>query len=266
MYGTITLTDTPDPVVAGAVLTYTASATNGGASDAQDVAITVNLPAEGTLQSASASLGGSCSGTGPVVCSWAGATAPPAQRTATVAVTIAAGTPAGTQVFADAQVGTATNDPAPGNNAANTTTLVTAEADVSITLTDSPDPVVAGTQLSYLATLSNNGISAQPSFAELQNLFDWMVVCTLIERQKLSQSIDWTPQVLSNAKLLPTSTYPVPEGVDAVAATKNQGRTMLGLVGGVTLNADSVASHTTPMMNDSATSIPARHESRFWND
>lgn len=109
-------------------------------------------------------------------------------------------------------------------------------------------------------------VEAQPSFAELQNLFDWMVVCTLVERQKLSQSIDWTPQVLSNAKLLPTSTYPVPEGVDAVAATKNQGRTMLGLVGGVTLNADSVASHTTPMMNDSATSIPARHESRFWND
>ena len=161
----ITLTDTPDPVVAGAVLTYTASATNGGASDAQDVAITLNLPAEGTLQSASAGLGGSCSGTGPVVCSWAGATAPTAQRTATVAVTIASGTPAGTQVFADAQVGTATGDPVSGNNSASTGTLVTAQADVSITLVDSPDPVVAGTQLSYLATLSNNGISAAPDAA-----------------------------------------------------------------------------------------------------
>lgn len=109
-------------------------------------------------------------------------------------------------------------------------------------------------------------VEVQPSFAELQNLFDWMVVCTLIERQKLDAAIDWNPTVLGDAKLLPVATYPVPEGVDAVAATHRMGRTTLGLVGGVELNAENVVSNTAPMATDSVKSIPAKHESRVWND
>lgn len=109
-------------------------------------------------------------------------------------------------------------------------------------------------------------VEVQPSFAELQNLFDWMVVCTLIEKQKLARAIDWNPTVLGDTKLLPVATYPVPEGVDAVAATNKIGRTILGLVGGVELNVSNVVSQTTPMASDSVRSIPAKHESRVWND
>lgn len=109
-------------------------------------------------------------------------------------------------------------------------------------------------------------VEVQPSFAELQNLFDWMVVCTLIKRQNLDAAISWNPVVLGDAKLLPVATYPVPESVDAVAATHRIGRTTLGLVGGVELNADNVISNTAPMAGDNARSIPARHESRIWND
>jgi hypothetical protein len=109
-------------------------------------------------------------------------------------------------------------------------------------------------------------VEVQPSFAELQNLFDWMVVCTLIERQKLAAAIDWSPTVLGDSKLLPVATYPVPEGVDAVAATNKIGRTTLGLVGGVELNVNNVVTHTAPLASDRAKPIPPPHESRVWND
>ena len=105
-----------------------------------------------------------------------------------------------------------------------------------------------------------------PAFAELQNLFDWMVVCTLIRRHQLDASIQWQPQVLGDAKLWPTQSYPVPTGVDSVAATNRVGRTILGLVGGVELNADAVISKTSPLVTDAVPAFPARHESRAWND
>lgn len=109
-------------------------------------------------------------------------------------------------------------------------------------------------------------VEVQPSFAELQNLFDWMVVCTLIKTQNLASAISWSPTVLGDAKLLPVATYPVPEGVDAVAATNKIGRTTLGLVGGVELNANHVVTHTAPLASDRVKPIPTPHESRVWND
>ena len=107
---------------------------------------------------------------------------------------------------------------------------------------------------------------AHPALAELQNLFDWMVVCTLIRRHQLDASIQWQPQVLGDAKLLPTQSYPVPTGVDSVAATNRVGRTVLGLVGGVDLNADTVIAKTAPLEAASVPSLPARNATRAWND
>ncbi len=155
----ITLTDSPDPVIAGANLTYTAALTNGGSSVAQDANITLPLPAGTSFVSAVAGGGGSCSAASPVVCTWAGATAPAAQRTATIVVRVAASVANGSKLTATATAASATTDPTPGNNDANATTTVNASADLSITLTDSPDPVVAGTSLTYTATLTNGGLS-----------------------------------------------------------------------------------------------------------
>lgn len=107
---------------------------------------------------------------------------------------------------------------------------------------------------------------AHPAFAELQNLFDWMVVCTLIRRHQLDASIQWQPQVLGDAKLLPTQSYPVPTGVDSVAATNRVGRTVLGLVGGVELNADTVIAKTAPLEAAAVPRLPARNATRAWND
>src|SRR5207302_5533251 len=44
-----------------------------------------------------------------------------------------------------------------GNNSATADTTVTNQADVGVTKTDSPDPVVPGTSLTYTVTITNSG-------------------------------------------------------------------------------------------------------------
>ena len=152
------LVDSPDPVVAGAQLSYTATLSNGGPSDAQNARFSVSIPAGTTFVSATPT-GGSCSGTTTVTCTWAGATAPGASRSAVIVVGVPAATSQGTVLTANANATSDTPDAVPGNNGAGATTTVNAVADLAITLTDSPDPVTAGNQLTYTATLSNAGLS-----------------------------------------------------------------------------------------------------------
>ncbi len=153
----ITLTDSPDPVTAGSNLTYVATLTNGGVSDAQNASISLPLPAGTTFVSATPSAGGTCNAASPVVCTWAGATASGGTRTVTIVVTVSPAQVAG--LSATATASSATTDPAAGNNTATATTGVQGQADLSITLTDSPDPVTAGSNLTYVATLTNGGVS-----------------------------------------------------------------------------------------------------------
>lgn len=153
----ITLTDAPDPVTAGTNLSYTATATNGGPADAQDVSITLPLAAGTSLVSATPSAGGVCNAASPVVCNWAGATAPTAAVSAAIVVAVAPAT-TGT-LSATATAATITPDPTPGNDTATADTAVVVSSDLSITLTDSPDPVTAGTNLTYTATVTNAGPS-----------------------------------------------------------------------------------------------------------
>ncbi len=153
----ITLADSPDPVVAGTNLTYLATLTNNGPSDAQGASISLPLPAGTTLVSASASAGGVCAGTTTVTCTFAGATAPGANRTATIVAAVSSAQTAG--LSATATAASSTTDPTPGNNTATAATVVEVRADLSVTLTDAPDPVTAGTQLTYTAVVSNAGPS-----------------------------------------------------------------------------------------------------------
>ena len=152
----MSLTDTPDPVIAGTQLSYTATLSNGGPSDAQNVSIVVPLPIATSQVSLTPSAGGNCSGS---ICTWAGATAPGTTRTATLVVQVGAGIADGTVLSTTATAATVTNDPASGNNAATANTTVRANADLSISLTDTPDPVIAGNPLTYVATLANAGPS-----------------------------------------------------------------------------------------------------------
>ncbi len=149
----MTLIDNQDPVTAGAALTYTATAINSGPSDAQDVAISLPVPVNTTLVSAS---GGTCVAT---TCTFSGATAPNAIRVATYVFTVLPSATNGSTISALASVNSTTNDANPANNSAPATTAVTASADLAAGLTLSPIPATAGTNLIYTATVANLGPS-----------------------------------------------------------------------------------------------------------
>jgi len=152
------LTDMPDPVTAGSQLTYSAALTNAGPSDAQNARFSVNIPA-GTSFVSAMPVGGSCSGTTTVTCTWPGATVPTTSRSATIVVSVPAATADGSSLLASSTATSDTSDTASGNNNFDAATTVTAAADLAITLSDSPDPVFAGNQLTYVAILSNGGLS-----------------------------------------------------------------------------------------------------------
>lgn len=154
---TMALTDSPDPVIAGNQLTYLATLTNVGPSDAQAASITLPLPVGTTFVSVMPSAGGACNAVSPVVCTWAGATAPAGVRSATIVALVAPATSG--PLSATATAASTTTDPVPGNNTANAATAVNISADLSVILTGSPNPVTAGTNLTYAATLSNGGPS-----------------------------------------------------------------------------------------------------------
>lgn len=123
----ITLGDSPDPVTAGTDLSYTATLTNGGPSDATGVTVTLALLAGTTLVSGRVSGGGSCAGA-PVVCTVPGSIAPATSSTATIILALAPSVQAGTVLDATATVASGSTDPVAGSNTASTTTASVAEA------------------------------------------------------------------------------------------------------------------------------------------
>src|SRR5207253_11485919 len=64
----LTKTDSPDPVPAGQLLTYTLTAQNAGPSSATGVQVTDNLPAGVTFDSATPSQGTCSQASGTVTC------------------------------------------------------------------------------------------------------------------------------------------------------------------------------------------------------
>jgi len=154
----ITLTDSPDPVTAGTELTYVATVTNAGLSDAQDVSTTLPLPAGTSFVAATPTAGGSCATESLVVCTWTGGTAPGAIRSVSIVVAVDPAHIANPS--ATATVASATSDPIAANNTATATTTVLVSADISTSLVDSPDPVAAGTNITYTVTVTDNGPSA----------------------------------------------------------------------------------------------------------
>jgi uncharacterized repeat protein (TIGR01451 family) len=101
-----------------------------------------------------------------------------------------------------ATVASPVTDPNPGNNASTATTAVVARADLAVTKSDSPDPVIAGTNLTYSITLINNG----PSDAQNVSLSDTLPANTRF--QSFNAPAGWT-----------TVTPPV-DGSGTVTATR----------------------------------------------
>ena len=158
-----TLTDSPDPVTAGTNLTYTIQVTNNGPSTAANVSLSDTLPAGTTFVSLSTPGGWSASApavgaTGSVSLTKA-AVAPAETASFTLVVQVAAAVANGSTITDTVSASTTTAELSSANNSATATTTVSTSADLAVVMTDSPDPAVAGTNVSYSLTVTNNGPS-----------------------------------------------------------------------------------------------------------
>ena len=158
----LTKTAAPNPVVAGTQLTYFLQISNLGPATASNVIVEDFLPAGVTIDSVSATGGASCNAgvpgdaSQPTTCAFASLT-PAATEDMTIIVTVLADTTG--ILHNDAEVSSDVLDPNNANNLASTDTIITGDADLAVSIIDSPDPVIAGGQLNYDVTITNNGPS-----------------------------------------------------------------------------------------------------------
>ena len=159
---TVTKVDTPDPVTAGTNLTYTITVNNSGPSDALTATLADTLPAGTTFISLSSPAGWSCTtpavgAGGTINCS--AATLAPGNAVFMLVVNVDASVADGTIITNTATVASPTESNGANNDGVATTTVGTGSADLSVTKTDSPDPVTPGENLTYTITVTNAGPS-----------------------------------------------------------------------------------------------------------
>lgn len=163
--------DVPDEVVAGESLTYALIVLNNGPSTGEQVGLFDQLPSAVSFVSA-AVLGGeggeTCTygeGAHSVACSL-GEIEPGDLRVVHIEVLVDSDAP--DEITNLAAVASLTGDCNFGNNADTTTTDVIHKADLSISKSGDPDPVLAGELLLYTVTVTNHG----PSVASEVNFTD----------------------------------------------------------------------------------------------
>ncbi len=153
--------DAPMYVQVETSFVYTIIVDNNGPDDASSVTVTDTLPSGVMLGSASASpTVGMCGETGGVVTCNVGNLRFGASATVRIAVTpLRAALPTlPTSITNRISVAAVSpGDLHPENNAATRSTTVYPPVDLSLTKTDTPDPVAAGGSLTYTLTVTNHG-------------------------------------------------------------------------------------------------------------
>ena len=145
-----------EPIIAGTSLTYTISLTNAGPSQATNVAIGDTLPTTATFAAA----GPGCGNTGGLVNCLIGTVNVNVTKQVTVVVNVTWPALPGRLAV---QHGRDRPRPSPTRAPATTprtaTSTISRSADVILFKVDSPDPVIAGTTLTYTFFITNNGSS-----------------------------------------------------------------------------------------------------------
>jgi CSLREA domain-containing protein len=161
----ITNSDSPDPVSSGANITYTINFKNNGPSAADSVAFSDVMDANTTLVSVNTPAGWSrtdsvaVGGTGTLTFT-KGTAANQETATFTVVAKVTSSVASGVHILNKASATSAKPDPDSSNNTditADTTTQT--RADLAVTNADSPDPVIAGGNITYTVNFVNNGPS-----------------------------------------------------------------------------------------------------------
>ncbi|MCZ7544391.1 MAG: DUF11 domain-containing protein [Anaerolineae bacterium] len=151
-----TVSDTaPDE---GQAISYTVTVTNNGPEDATSVTVTDQLPAGVTYTGHSTTQGTYTSGTGV----WnVGTLANSASVTLTLNATVNTGTGGSTITNTATRTTSSPTDPTAGNDSDDAAMTVNVpQANLSLTKTDSPDPILVGNNLMYTITVNNAGPDA----------------------------------------------------------------------------------------------------------
>ena len=159
----VTKTDSADPVDAASNFSYTVQVSNAGPSTATTVSVSDTLPAGMSFVNATGT-GWSCGETGGVVTCTRASLAVGSAPAITINVTAP---DEGGTITNNVTVTAAQPDPTTPNQASEDTSI-TAIADLSISKTDSADPVDAGSAYSYTIDVSNAG----PSTATMVQVVD----------------------------------------------------------------------------------------------
>jgi len=185
-------TDSPDPVTAGNNLTYMITLNNIGNEAATTVRLEDVVPDNTTFVSFDeTSFFGfnltrpNVGETGTVAAEF-GSFDFGSQATFVLVVRVNPNTPAAT-TLSNTATATATVDDNLANNADTETTVVNTSADLSITKLDTPDPVTAGSNITYTIDVTNNG----PSDAANVLFFDILPVNTTFV--SFNAPAEWTP-------------------------------------------------------------------------
>ncbi|MFZ0734923.1 MAG: C25 family cysteine peptidase [Candidatus Sulfotelmatobacter sp.] len=161
----VTDTASPNPVAAGANITYTQLVTNGGPSAADNATVVETVPTNTTFVSLVPPSGWSClnpavGGTGTAVCTNVNMLAL-SSGTFTMIVKVNGGVTNGTVITDTVSVASSASDTNSSNNTATATTIVgTTGPNLSVTNVASPNPVQAGNNITYTQVVTNTGSTA----------------------------------------------------------------------------------------------------------
>lgn len=154
----VSITDSPDPVATGQVLTYTTLARNAGPSPSGTTTLTLSFDNSLVELQPSASPGWSCTGSGPIVCTASASVAANSNfPVLTTRFLVRPRSGPASHTLSAVISGGSVNDPVPGNNNASQITQIDTTVGLAGTLADSPDPIIVGEQVSYLVTVKNLG-------------------------------------------------------------------------------------------------------------
>ena len=179
----LTISANPDPVTAGTNLVYTLTAKNNGPSTATAVTLVLALDAGVSYQTFTGPDWSCVEEPAMVTCTRGGSLDVLAEDTVNITVNVDPAQMIG--LSSSASVSANELDTAIGNNQLSVNSEVERQADVSISISDSPDPVAASQDLTYSLTVQNAG----PSTAEITSITD--ILPPGVVYQSYS-STDWT--------------------------------------------------------------------------
>ncbi len=151
--------DSPDPVSAGGVVTYTISVSNNGNTDSPTTTLTVTIPATTSYVSDSSGDGVTC--TGPagnvLTCDFGALAGFPTNEEKTVAIQLLTSSQGIVTVGALAETSGAGVDDTPANNTDDETTTINKGANVALVKSASTLNAPSGSALTYSFAITNNG-------------------------------------------------------------------------------------------------------------